>query len=284
MILCYNKLIVTGRCILLSIALLLCHAVSAEQTAVGSDNVGPRMQEQMLSVQRDSIATLLKKIDVLSRQKNSHINSLYYTLLTVVILGLIYAFLRYLNVRRLQTAREKSNLARELVEVQNTLLILQRDLELEKQESGKLKSLVQYNAKSLTANTLNIIQKNQLLDDIKNKIEQLRKASVDEVPSRLNGLMNVVNFAVNIDRDWENFRTYFEQVHTGFFNELKAQYPDLNSSDLKLCALIKLNLDSKQMATVLDISPESVKVARSRLRKKIGMEPGENLSALIAGF
>jgi hypothetical protein len=237
-----------------------------------------------VNTQRDSIATLLRKIDVLSRQKDDHINSLYYALLIVVVLGFVYAFLRYLNVRRLQSAKEKSNLARELVEVQNTLLLLQRDLDHEKSESDKLKSLVQINARSLTANTLNIIQKNQLLDDIKDKVEQLRRSPADEVPSRINGLMNAVNFALNIDKDWENFRTYFEQVHTGFFDELKTQFPDLNSSDLKLCALIKLNLDSKQMATVLDISPESVKVARSRLRKKIGIEPGKNLSSLIAGF
>jgi hypothetical protein len=248
------------------------------------DSLAQYAPEDVAGMQRDSIAMLLQTIDTLSRQKNSHINSLYLALFTVVLLGLVYAFLRHLNVKRLQLAKDKSNLARELFEVQNTLLMLQRDLEHEKLESGKLKSLVQFNAKSLTANTLNMIQKNQVLDDIKSKVEQLRKVSIDEIPSKLNGLMNAVNFALNIDKDWENFRTYFEQVHTGFFEELKVRFPDLNSSDLKLCALIKLNLDSKQMAAILDISPESVKVARSRLRKKIGMEPGENLSALIAGF
>jgi FixJ family two-component response regulator len=90
-----------------------------------------------------------------------------------------------------------------------------------------------------------------------------------------------VNFALNLDKDWENFKIHFEQVHNNFFDHLKSKFPDLNSNDLKLCALLKLNLDTKQIATVMDISPESVKVARSRLRKKLQLEQSENLSSFI---
>jgi DNA-binding CsgD family transcriptional regulator len=70
-------------------------------------------------------------------------------------------------------------------------------------------------------------------------------------------------------------------VHNNFFDSLKAKYPTLNSYDLKLCALIKLNLDTKEIATIMDISPESVKVARSRLRKKLQLDPSDNLSSFI---
>jgi DNA-binding CsgD family transcriptional regulator len=59
------------------------------------------------------------------------------------------------------------------------------------------------------------------------------------------------------------------------------RYPDLNSNDLRLCALLKLNLDTKEIATIMDISPESVKVARSRLRKKLQLETSDNLSSFI---
>jgi len=217
-------------------------------------------------------------------QKNSHIKGLYLALLIVVILVLIYSFLRFLNIQRLQMAKEKSNLVGELLHLQNDLLVLQRDLENEKMEGEKLKLMLQFNAKSLTTNTLNIIHKNEVLDNIKARVEELRNIPQDEVPAKLNGLMNALNFALNIDRDWDNFKTHFEQVHVDFFENIKREFPELNSHDLKLCALIKLNLDTKQMATVLDISPESVKVARSRLRKKLGIATGDNLSAFINRF
>ncbi|NBP69836.1 MAG: hypothetical protein EBU52_13945 [Cytophagia bacterium] len=74
---------------------------------------------------------------------------------------------------------------------------------------------------------------------------------------------------------------HFEQVHNDFFDQLKTKYPHLNSSDLKLCALLKLKLDTKEIASIMNISPQSVKVARSRLRKKLELDLTSNLSAFI---
>ncbi|HET8735166.1 MAG TPA: hypothetical protein VFM69_01075, partial [Pricia sp.] len=82
---------------------------------------------------------------------------------------------------------------------------------------------------------------------------------------------------VNIDRDWEDFKRHFEEVHTDFHGRLKEKHPDLSANDLKLCSLTRLNLSIKETAGVLGISPESAKTSRYRLRKKLGLEPDDAL-------
>ncbi len=77
---------------------------------------------------------------------------------------------------------------------------------------------------------------------------------------------------------------YFEKVNSSFFQRLKNQFPDLTQSDLKLCALISLNLSMKEMAELMGISPESVKMARHRLRKKLNLVTEENLTEFLASF
>ncbi len=76
----------------------------------------------------------------------------------------------------------------------------------------------------------------------------------------------------NIDKDWNNFKLYFENVHREFFIRLNQDFPDLTPNELKLAALIRLNLNIKESALILGISPESVKTARYRLRKKLNLE------------
>src|SRR5690606_10190657 len=108
------------------------------------------------------------------------------------------------------------------------------------------------------------------------------KATADPALSKkLNQLQRNVESSLHADRDWEDFKKYFESVHNNFFTALKEQYPDLTPTDLKMCALIRLNLSMKEMATVLGISPESVKTSRYRLRKKLGLEHEENLLSFM---
>jgi hypothetical protein len=140
---------------------------------------------------------------------------------------------------------------------------------------------LEFNAKTLTANTLNLIQKNEILVQIREKAEAIKNASPDELSLKIKDLMHSVNFGLNTDKNWENFMIHFEQVHNNFFDQLKSKYPHLNSSDLKFCALLKLKLDTKEIATIMNISPQSVKVARSRLRKKLQLGITSNLSSFI---
>ncbi|MEO1263946.1 MAG: tetratricopeptide repeat protein, partial [Bacteroidota bacterium] len=153
-------------------------------------------------------------------------------------------------------------------------------------EQAKTKELTQelsQRNKELTAYTVNFIRKNELITEIRKTLKDLKQSPDKSIGQKLNALEKQLNSAFNIDEDWESFRFYFEEVHPSFFPTMKKTHADLSSNDLKLCILARMNLSSKEMATMLGISPDSVKTARYRLRRKLGLERQDSiLDYLIA--
>lgn len=145
----------------------------------------------------------------------------------------------------------------------------------------QLQNEVKLKNKELTSFALNFIQKNQLLETLKTKIMDMRKEANGVMSQKLNNLQHIIRHSFNLDEDWNEFRLYFEQVHDQFFKELNTHYPDLSGKELRLCALLKLNLSTKEMATILGISPASVKMARYRLRKKLNLDSENDLTAFM---
>jgi DNA-binding CsgD family transcriptional regulator len=90
-------------------------------------------------------------------------------------------------------------------------------------------------------------------------------------------LIKLIDRNISSENDWNIFETHFDQAHENFFRRLKEAYPDLTPSDLKLCAYLRLNLTSKEIAPLLNISLRGVEVRRYRLRKRLRMKTEENL-------
>lgn len=135
--------------------------------------------------------------------------------------------------------------------------------------------------KELTANALNFIQKNQLMEELIEKIITIRRDANGTVSQRLNRLQQTIRHSFDLDKNWDDFRLCFEQVHDQFFKELSVRFPELTNKDLRLCALLKLNLSSKEIASLTGISPSSVKMARYRLRKRLGLESENDLVTFL---
>jgi DNA-binding CsgD family transcriptional regulator len=74
-----------------------------------------------------------------------------------------------------------------------------------------------------------------------------------------------------LDKHWNIFKDNFENLNTGFFGKLSNSHPGLTQQDLKHCALIKMNLETKEIATLFNIKPSSVQMSRVRLKKKLGL-------------
>ncbi|MFK7935041.1 MAG: tetratricopeptide repeat protein [Saprospiraceae bacterium] len=146
------------------------------------------------------------------------------------------------------------------------------ELEQARTETGELQTALAAKDKELTAFTLNFVQKNQLLQDIKGRIQQLTSDK-----QQLKKLERHIDSAARVDADWEDFRRQFQAIHGDLLSQLKGRFPQLTSNDFKLIALIRLNLSTKEMAGTLGISPESAKTARYRLRKKLGLSTEQNL-------
>jgi DNA-binding CsgD family transcriptional regulator len=154
------------------------------------------------------------------------------------------------------------------------------ELEHRKLREEELHGELEFRNRALTTYTLNLVQKNGMLDDVREVILDVLKQP-DNKEADLRKLIRLIDYSFTLDKDWDGFKTYFEQVHPEFFRKLKESFPQLTATELRLCALIRLSLSIKESATVLSISPDSVKVSRHRLRKKLALNTDDNLTQFI---
>lgn len=180
------------------------------------------------------------------------------------------------NRQRLKVGKDK-----ELHAAQRALADIEIQNGFEKEQ--RLQAELEFRNKALTTHTLNLIQKNSILEDIRQTVSQaLKTGPRDENTPLFSKLINLIDYSFNQDKDWDEFKAYFEGVHPDFFSKLKKANPELSAGELRLCALIRLNLNLKESAGLLSISPDSVKTARHRLRKKLKLgEEGSLLDYLM---
>ena len=153
-----------------------------------------------------------------------------------------------------------------------------------KSKTEALQEEIKIRENELTSYTLNFVQKNELLQEVKTALADL-KSETDSVGKRkINSLSRLIDSTVRIDQDWDDFRKYFEATHKGLIQRLKQRHPELTQNDLRLLALIRINLSSKEMGSMLGIAAESVKTARYRVRKKLQLAPHENLFEYLIGL
>jgi len=100
----------------------------------------------------------------------------------------------------------------------------------------------------------------------------------------LKQLIQGIESTINLDQDWGNFKMHFEEVHQGFFKQLLEQYPDLNTNELRFCAYLRLNLDAKEIARILNITVNAIEKRRYRLRKKLNLNPEDSIFEFLSKF
>lgn len=182
-----------------------------------------------------------------------------------------------LKARYLEEEKLKSKLLAEQLEKEK----LDTQLRNNALEETLLKEQIEVKTKELSTNALHVIQKNQLLEQLKTQIEALVNDDKRDQKKPLKQLLTLINQNFNNESYWEEFKNTFEQIHQPFFEELKKVCPDLSASELRLVSLLKMNMNSNDMATMLGISSDSLRVARYRLRKKLNLEQGGNLVAFL---
>ncbi len=164
---------------------------------------------------------------------------------------------------------------REIIEQQKH--IIEQNEHVRKLKEIQYQNDLEHKNKQLTTHTLNLIQKNQTLKDLRLKINQTIRSSSKSSYQEMRRLLNLIDYSFRKDEEWDNFKLYFEEVHVGFFEELIARHSKLTSQDLRHCALIRLNLSIEEMATIIGISADSIKTARFRLKKKMELDSNMDL-------
>ncbi|GAB3338663.1 hypothetical protein GCM10027429_24120 [Marivirga atlantica] len=233
--------------------------------------------ENRYELEKNAQELKLKEQEVSLLKRDSQISALWRNLLIVGILAVIIISYFIYSRQRINIKRKKELFEKNEEIYRANEALSQAELENARLKEIELNQKIEFKNKELTSYTLNFIQKNELMEEVKSSIDELKKTQDQETIRKLNALKKTVSSSVHIDKDWQDFKRQFEEVHSNFFSVLKGKYPDLTNNELKLCALLKLNMNLKEAATVMGISPESVKTARYRLRKKLGLGREDNL-------
>lgn len=158
------------------------------------------------------------------------------------------------NERELKIERLKNE--REMMEIKNNVLI--QDNENKSNE--------------LARTTMNLVRKNEFLSVLKSELKKI------EGEANLKYIFKIIDQNLNNTEDWELFKEAFNNVDKNFFKKLKIRHPNLSPNDLKLCAYLRMNLSSKEISPILNISTKSVDIKRSRLRKKMCLARNVSIS------
>lgn len=161
----------------------------------------------------------------------------------------------------------------------------QREMQLEKAKNEKelirlkneqLNQRYKMKSNELAASTMSLIRKNNVLTEVKNL---LKEKFEDE--TELKGVFDIIDKSLNRNDDWELFQEAFNNADRKFLKKLKSAHPRLTPNDIRLCAYLRLNLSSKEIAPLFNISPRSVEIKRYRLRKKMNLSHDDNLADYI---
>ncbi|MBC7616062.1 MAG: transcriptional regulator, partial [Pedobacter sp.] len=199
----------------------------------------------------------------------------YQSNVAYVVYFIIFVFLLYLLIKFQEKEHQK---VQDNLRQKHQLEIERNEQQITKLQKKQLEADVDFKNKELATTTMHLVQRGKLLSKIGDELLPLVKQTTNRDSAEdLKKVIRLLNEAKKLDNDWDQFAIHFDHVHTNYLSNLKDKYPNLSPGDLKLCAYLKLNLSSKEIAQLLNITPRAVEVSRYRLRKKLGLKPEVNL-------
>ncbi len=139
--------------------------------------------------------------------------------------------------------------------------------------------------RQLADSTMNLVRKNEILIQLKHKLKNFKTDQNGKTNKvEVNKSLRLIDEHISSEEDWAVFESHFNQLHGEFFKRLKTEYPDLTPGDLRLAAYLKMNLSSKEIAPLLNISLRGVENKRYRLRQKMDLDSNTNLTAMMIQY
>ena len=139
--------------------------------------------------------------------------------------------------------------------------------------------------KELANSTMLVIQKNSFLSKLLSDLLNINsKLGNDTAKNNINTLITRIDKEIDSKKQWEVFNMHIEQVYQDLFKKLIENYPDLTPRELSLCAYLRMNISSKQIATLMNISARGVEISRYRIRKKLRLDREANLTEFMINF
>ncbi|MBX2966574.1 MAG: two component regulator three y domain-containing protein [Cyclobacteriaceae bacterium] len=190
---------------------------------------------------------------------------------------------KYKHERKLMTLKQRKELIRKDNEME-TLAQKNRE-EITRLKNEKLEAELLHMNKELGTSTMLILNKNEFISKMKDNLKGLvDKSDKANMPKELSRIVHDIEGNLSSDTDWEHFQVHFDNVHGDFSRRLRTAYPQLSPQEMKLSAYLRMNLSTKEIAHLLNISVRGVEISRYRLRKKLGLDRKLNLQEFILKF
>lgn len=210
----------------------------------------------------------------------------YQTVLANIIYAIFFILAIFAVIRgvRRKLIRERKKFEKEQQQMKylHELEIEHNEREIINLKNQNLETEIKYKNKELATITMNLYKRSRLLTKLREDITSAsKKLSEKEQRKDLTKVIKLISETEKQNNDWEQFSMHFDDVHNNFLKRMKENYPELTPADLKICAYLKINLSSKEIAQILSISLKGVEIARYRLRKKLNLPTGVNLVSFL---
>jgi DNA-binding CsgD family transcriptional regulator len=208
-----------------------------------------------------------------------------YALYAMVSATLLYALFKFQakkhkqkqEARRLAD-RKKYEEEQKQIAYRHQLALAKTEKELIHLQNEKLEAEIEHKNAELASATMNLVQKKEFILKLKSELQQLQKTTrAGEDNPELKKLLKVLAEEEKLNEEWNNFSQHFNSVHGDFLTVLKNKFPSLKPHELRLCAYLRMNLSSKEIAPLMSISLRGVEISRYRLRKKLALPTEVNL-------
>ncbi len=206
--------------------------------------------------------------------------SLGFRILTVLCILAMFLMILWLRTVRLRAQNKKLEI---LVRQRTSDLKLEME-ERRRVEKEKTEQQVEHLRRELLTKTLSLNDQQQIVEDLQTNLEDLAQTVPRESRSRWRKMLRFLKEQSTIRQGWNDFELWFTEVHTNFYSVLRERYPDLSESELKVCALLRLNLLSKDISKVMNIQSASIDTYRYRIRRKMGLKNEDNLTTFLSQF
>jgi len=204
----------------------------------------------------------------------------WYASTTAIIIYILLFLLLIFTLHKFYTSYYRKQRNRLMEQNRKKLEIkqLESQQEIITLQNQKLEADMASKNRELAASTMNLIKKNEFLNELKQKLTSAKKD--DDIQK----VISVINRNIAEKDNWKLFKEAFDNADKDFLQSVKEVHPNLTSNDLKLCAYLRLNLSSKEIAPLLNISVRSVEIKRYRLRKKMELDHDQGLVEYILKF
>lgn len=201
------------------------------------------------------------------------------SIIVLVLMAMLAAVI--INNQKMKIRNEKAINASRMKVYETEKGLMESELKRQQLEEDSLKEQLDIKSRQLSSHLLHLIQKNEALEELKLGLSDIIRDDKRDQKKQVRQLLQKINVSFTQDAYWEEFRLIFDKVHPSFITNLQQKYAGLTAGELRLLTLIKMNLSSGDMATLLGVTSDSLRVQRYRLKKKLNLGQDDSLTSFI---